>query len=292
MSLGVSAYPIVYSYQAVTTYVYKSRAKSNGAHTVKVYAIDELGNTSILVSASITLNTYLRAAENLTHELLGNSSIDLSWDVSPDDADAEFAFYNIYNNAGSGEIDYDTPVAQLAAGVITYNTGILANGDWLFGLRVKKTDGKIEDNVHNVIRQIIPNVPDAPGMPGSIDDDTQTTVLAVAGGKAKIYVIYPYTAADHFNVYWRKKNSGQAFTYGSPQQQFDYQTAAIQDFTTDQITYEESDTYEFVVRAATASNVEEENTDMIEVVLDGRVPDAPTGLTLTAIASDEVGSIE
>ena len=284
---------ILYSYLKGVLYKYITPALDNGAHTIKITAFDELDNESAILSGTITIDTYLRPAEQFSGELKANNSIDLTWDKSPDDADATFFRYNIYDNNGSGEIDFATPQAQKVAGSISHNTGILGNGDWKHAIRVEKTDGKIEQNVNNIVRIKIPDVPPPPGLPGSRDDDTQLTVIPETGGKARLFMYYPYEEATHFHIYWQPKGSLIShFSLSAPNEEFDRSADIIQDHLTPRITSEESRKYFFVCRAVNSSNREEENKNIVAATLDGKAPQQPTTMTLTAIMANEDGDIE
>ena len=287
--IGTKYQSIIYSYATQTAFQYITKALLNGSHTIRVAVVDALDNVSDYISDTISINTYLRPVQSFIHTLDNDNSITLGWNVSPDDADPTFDKYNIYSNSGSGEINFATPIIQLVASTIIYDTGILANGDWKWAIRVQKTDGKIEENYQNIIRQKIPAVPQQMGLPAAIDDDTDLTVIPLSGGCALLQLIFPYSDANTFNVYWNDIGADILnFDLVTPNETFTRQSSNIQEHTTGQITTEQSKEYWFLIRGEN-SNGEEDNENIISAILDGKNPFAGSGLTLTAIAGDEIG---
>lgn len=287
MALGPGYGTFLYKYYEGKLYTYVTPALLSGSHAIQITALDEFENESDLISGNASVDTYLRPASRFTGTLVANK-ITLTWTVSKDDADGDFDKYNIYWNSGSGDIDTDTPLIQLAAGVATYTTAALGNGDYKFLIRVQKVGGLIEQNWDQYFRQKIPDVPEQPGLPGSNDDETQLFVTAETSGKARIQFIYPYKNCDHFNIYWRE--TGES-SWGAVKETFTPSNNIVQEHLTGVITYEESKSYDFMVRAANASDEEDGNNDIVACVLDGKKPQKAQSITLTVVNGDEGSSV-
>tara|TARA_Y100000034_G_C6909379_1_gene423320 strand:+ start:2906 stop:3865 length:960 start_codon:yes stop_codon:yes gene_type:complete len=284
---GVGVNSVIYSYVQGMLYTYITESLLNGSHDVDVIAVDDFLNESTDLSDSITINTFLRPAQDLIHVFdSGDNSIDLTWTLSLDDADATFAFYNVYSNSGSGSIDYTTPVTQLAAGVVTYDTGVLAIGDWLWAIRVEKTDGKIEENVDNIISQKIPDEPSPIGLPGANEQDTFISIIPVSGGK--VFIEFPYLGTcDHFNIYWNDVGSDLSdFSFVSADDSFTRVEGIFQSHTTIQATTKDNTEVYFLIRPVSATAVIQANTNVISVTLDGKNPEPADNLVLTAVGDD------
>jgi hypothetical protein len=71
------------------------------------------------------------AVKNFHAELLSEGKVKLSW--SPSTA-SDIASYHIYSDNGTGTVDFNTPITTVGAGTLSWTTGQLAVGDYIFGI--------------------------------------------------------------------------------------------------------------------------------------------------------------
>jgi len=116
-------------------------------HYYVVKAVDEAGNLSDAACVKIEASGAPYPISNLRYSSLPGPKIYLYWQESPSD---DVDHYNIYSNAGSGEIDYSSPIAQ-ASGTYWQSEEILSSGVWKFNVRAVDKDGFEETNFHNEI---------------------------------------------------------------------------------------------------------------------------------------------
>jgi hypothetical protein len=144
---------------------------------------------------------------NLLAELVGTKQIQLTWDPS---ASQNVTRYRVYWNSGGGEIDYGTPVADVAAPVTTWTSEKLHGGKtYSFGVRALNEFGE-EQNTSVTASMLIP----APAAP-------QNLQAQVVDSKQVRLTWDPSTSLDvvSYRVYW---NGGSGVVnYSSPLQVLD-----------------------------------------------------------------------
>ena len=98
----------------------------------------------------------------------GGEVAELSW---PKSASTDVEKYNVYGNAGSGNVDYTTlyatvwakPGGEYPTGNYTYTTRRLASGTWNFGVRAVDEAGNVQTTPVREDSCTITRVPEPPG---------------------------------------------------------------------------------------------------------------------------------
>jgi hypothetical protein len=97
-------------------------------------------------------------------EVTEGDKVKLTWFCSVLKQKAAPARFNIYHDAGTGQIDYDNPVAEVAYGgrrFYNYESAALEAGRYLFAIRAEGADG-VENDSPALLRIEVPGAsPDA-----------------------------------------------------------------------------------------------------------------------------------
>jgi hypothetical protein len=97
-------------------------------------------------------------------EQLAGGKVKLLWYYCPLDQDSRPAFFNIYYDNNTGQIDYENPIASISyAGRKFYNyqSDSLEEGRYLFAIRVKNANGIKDSSLAKLAIQITINSPDS-----------------------------------------------------------------------------------------------------------------------------------
>ncbi len=101
---------------------------------------------------------------NLAAEVTEGDKVQLTWFYSVLEQKAAPARFNIYHDAGTGQIDYDNPVAEVAYGgrrFYSYENAALEAGRYLFAIRAEDADGVENDSPALLRIEVPPGSPDA-----------------------------------------------------------------------------------------------------------------------------------
>jgi hypothetical protein len=192
--------------------------------------------------------------------------------------------YNVYSNAGSGPINYATPVAS-GLSVLTWTSSALSfPGTWSFSVRAYDTvSGLEEQNLDCAISIILDSngndITNRPLPPTAI------RAFAMAAGSIRVEWYYPPSAGlkapTGFNVY---AGTGGSPNYGSPAATVAFSTGIANTFVSNLAGFVDGTTYTIGVRAYNAT-AEESNTNTVTVTADATGPAAVGALAGTATST-------
>ena len=187
--------------------------------------------------------------------------------------------YNIYSNAGSGPINYNTPVATVYN--FSWTSPPLAHPDtWRFGVRAFNNYGE-EKNLDAAVTIIL----DAFGNDITLRPSPPVGLraLALAAGALRVEWGYPVvnraTVPTGFHVYI---GTGGAPSYGSPTATVLFTAGIANTFVANLTGLVNGTSYQIGVRAYNAV-AEEPNTAFVTVTADSAGPAPVDSLTGTAI---------
>jgi hypothetical protein len=245
-----------------------------GRGSVKVPHYPKLG-----LPAPNTLHAGLMVARRESELRRGRGFL-LRWEPLPLFGPAIAALgYNIYSNAGSGPINYSTPVATVYG--LTWTSGPLAYPDtWMFGVRAFDSGGE-EQNLDAAITLILD---------GGGNDITNRPIapfglraFATAGGGIRAEwsynVINPTPVPTGFHVYI----GTPTVSYSSPAATVSFQAAIAGTFVANIPGLTSGDVYQVGVRAYNGV-AEEPNTVTVTVTADSVGPSPVISLAAIAVA--------
>jgi hypothetical protein len=191
--------------------------------------------------------------------------------------------YHVYDNGGSGPIDYSTIVATILGFTTTTWTSSALSfpGDWKFGVRAFNANGE-EKNLDAFVEIIL----DSSGNDITNRPIAPMGLRAFATAGAGVRVEWTYAAMNRaklptgFHVYI---GTGGAPSYGSPVATVSYQAAIAGSWVANLAGLTGGTTYAVGVRAYNAT-AEEPNTTFVLVTADSSGPSSVVSLTATAVA--------
>jgi hypothetical protein len=187
--------------------------------------------------------------------------------------------YNIYSNAGSGPINYSSPIATVYG--LTWTSGPLAFPDtWMFGVRAFDANGE-EQNLDAAVTIILDgggnDITNRPKPPFAL------RAFATVGGGIRVEWSYntinPSPVPTGFNVYL----GTPTISYGSPAATVSFQSSIAGTFVANLTGLTGGDVYQVGVRAYNAT-AEEPNTSTVTVTADSVGPGPVVSLTAVATA--------
>ena len=184
--------------------------------------------------------------------------------------------YHIYSNAGSGPINYSSPVATVYG--LSWTSGPLSYPDtWMFGVRAFDSYGE-EQNLDAAVSIILDgsgnDITNRPKPPFAL------RAFALAGGSIRVEWSYntinPQPVPTGFHVY----TGIGSVSYGSPAATVSFQSAIAGSFVANISGLSNGVTYSVGVRAYNAT-AEEPNTTAVTVIADSVGPSAVVFLSAT-----------
>jgi hypothetical protein len=238
------------------------------------------GLNSVVFSTSLLLGDSTKFADSgfIAHAVAADSGLEGDFGTS----DILTFGYHIYDNGGSGPINYSSIVATiLGFTTTTWTSAPLTFPDtWKFGVRAFNANGE-EQNLTCAVTLVldssgidITNRPIAP---------TGLRAFATVGGGIRVEWTYiPTTAAKlptGFHVYI---GTGGTPSYGSPVATVSYQSSIANMFVANLASLTDGTAYTIGVRSYN-STAEEPNTNTVTVTADATGPTAVVSLTAIAI---------
>jgi len=268
---------------------------ANDTYQIRVASEDDLSNVNTPGAdpeafASVVVSAFTLPPINLDFTVSGNNVI-FTWDHPSTGAPTTYNFYGIQNG---NVIDRTTALATISGSLRTHTIN-LASGDWKVVLEA--TVGGVESENLNLAEFTTPDTAQAPpkaGLASTSEPNAevdQTNPFAVTGlelsnvsvGKVKIRFLWLWgSLASTFNVY---NNGGSGdVDLVTPADTFARQAGIVQEFTTAQLhSVDTNQLWKFVVRAENSDLVEEKNTDIYEVLVDGVAPDLIEDIALDTV---------
>lgn len=270
----------LYSIGETTNLYYITDILEDGDYYFGIKVADAAGNKSIAYVNKVTINGAPPPLVNLKIKTRTGPKIRLEWNL-PDTEDIQA--FNIYDNNGSEDVNYDTMRSSVANDEITWISPVLSYGDWIFNCRVMDDNNLEEVSFYN--EQSISIVE------GGVFGPTEVSGLlarAISGGR--IQLLWQATANnDSFSIFY--DNGTGTIDYNNPFEiieprfvisntWFRYDTSALIN----------GQTYKFVVRATYAGE-EETNTNVVSAIADATAPATLDSLTIEqVIGGREIGN--
>jgi hypothetical protein len=191
--------------------------------------------------------------------------------------------FRIYDNGGVGPTDYDTAKATVSEYVLSWMSGALSYpASYRFGVRAYNEYGE-EKNV-DVVEEVtlVGSGSECPARPNR---PTSLAAAPAAGGKVQLSFSYDSTGeaagCTHFHVY-SDAGSGEV-NYGTAIGTVTKDDGPLThyEFLTGTLTSGVS--YRFAVRAATASDAEDDGIESVAVTADADAPEQPASLSATVV---------
>lgn len=253
----------------------------NGNYLLKVTDVDNVGNENVGIQKSVSITYFPLPPANVLATLNGNT-VTFTWTTSADGVPS--GGYVLYGNGGTGgNIDRTTVLATFLGSVNSGNY-VAANGNWSFVLEA--INNGIQSNSLYLVSLMIPittTVPPKVGTSGSNPLGVTGLMLSpVSVGCVSVSFLWLYgTGADTFNVY--TDGGTGVMNYVTPAFTFARQSNLIQYYTTSQLSFIDGPTtFQFVVRAQ-LNGVEEKNTDIYSISIDGKAPDLSQNVVVDTI---------
>jgi hypothetical protein len=249
----------------------------DGVYTYKVKSIDNLQNINDGVEVNVTIPPRLWFPKNVTSVLSDTDKIKVSWEQA--DGGLSPIGYNIYSNNGVGEIvDKSVPLATVANNIFEYEFDSLVDGVWRFIVEAYDNNNEsINFFATKITKPVEDEVPPDPNNSGS-DDDVSNEFMRniiltnVSIGKCGIRFVW-FGGAVNFLVY--HDSATGTIDWNTPKYTFSRVNGIIQEFVTEQLLTEDVDTvFKFGIRAENSAGENDGNTNVYEVLLDGKAPEA------------------
>lgn len=254
-----------------------------GTHKIAIVVEDVVGNSTIPIIITKTLDYFPNAPTNFVATYnSGPKTVTLTW---TDPTNSDLSTIRIFSDGGVGDKtpDYLTEIGSAAAGVETFTTGALADGDYVFGIRALDSAGNLETNVDLLQKINVPNaaIPFAIGFQSLINDEGDDEIVLVGipleGGKVKLEWEYFQDKINAvvtlFKIYTDSGTGIVDFSsaIGSVVRNSDL-LLSLHSFTSARLTDDAKLKLRFVVRGETSSGIDDRNTDFIEQDLFGQIP--------------------
>jgi hypothetical protein len=191
--------------------------------------------------------------------------------------------YQIYDNSGLGLIDYATPRATVIDSATAWTSGALTfPATWRFGVRAANEYGEEKNlDVADELR-LLESGNESPPRPNR---PTSLAARPAASGKVEIIFNYDSTgeaaACTHFHVCY-DGGSGQV-DYANPVGSVAKDDGPITHYMFLSGALTSGVTYRFAVRAATASDVQDDGIESVAVTADADPPNQPASLSAEVV---------
>jgi len=254
-----------------------------GTRKIAIIAEDIAGNRATSFIVEKTLNYFPNAPTNfvVTYNA-GPKTVTLTW---TDPTNSDLSIIRIFQGKGTDVTapDYETELANVAAGVETFTTGALADDDYIFGIRAEDSAGNLETNVDLLVRINVPNAafPFKIGFESEIVDEGDDEIVLVGfpltDGKVTLEWEYFFDKVNAtvtvFKIYTDNGTGIVDFltAIASVVRNSDT-TITLHTFTSGKLTSNAQIDFKFVVRAETAAGVDDRNIEFITVTLFGQPP--------------------
>lgn len=276
---------VSYRYQGFNRVIrfFITQKLAEATQKIAVVVEDVAGNQSVPVILTNALDFFPDSPTNFNAVYNpGPKTVTFTW---TDPTQADLATIRIFQGSGIDVLapDYVFEIGNVAAGVETFTTGALADDDYIFGIRAEDSSANLETNV-DVVKRV--NVPDA-AIPYEIgfDSDTQDvgedevalTGIPLPDGKVTLDWEYfqdkEAAVVTLFRIYTDNGTGILDFSssIGSVVRNSDVlNTTHV--FTSDTLTEEVKRKFKFVVRAETATGLDDRSVNFIELELFGQKP--------------------
>lgn len=273
-----------------------SQPVSSGTYKVKIASEDDLGNINTPgvdpeAFASVVVAAFTLPPRNLEFVATGND-VAFTWDHSTEGAPDTYNFYGILNG---NTIDRTTALATISGSLKAHTILGLESGAWKIVLEATK--GGIESENVNIVEFTLPSTQQAPPRPGlsatdspnAEADDTNPFVATglelsnVSVGKVKIRFNWFWgSLATKFNVF-HNGGSGEV-DFVTPAFTFNRVEGFLQEFITTQLhSVDTNQDWKFAVRAENSDGIEDDNTDIYEISVDGVPPNLIQDIALDTV---------
>ena len=189
--------------------------------------------------------------------------------------------YRVYHNAGEGRIDYATVRETLSDAADAWTSDALSYpATWRFGLRAYNEYGE-EMNV-NVADEVVLL---ASGEESSPRPNKPAGLGATPAADGKVTIAWSYDAVgadaqcSHFHIFHDSGTGEVDFTTPIGSVDLDADGGTLTHYTFESNALDDGVTYRFAVRAVTADEIEDTNTEWVEATADATAPTQPASLS-------------
>ena len=266
------------------SYEFITDALASGTYKFVVRTVDTSGNeTTNTTETSQMLTTYPNLVTSEAVVVIAGPKVTITW---ADPADIGAGSVRIFHNSGNASNlfpDYSTVQATIAAGTQTWTSGNLADGIWVFGLRVFDATNE-EPNTTVVLVVRLESAAEVSGYPAK---PLLVTQNAAAGKVDLLAIVQPITRSG-------RATQVKFFTNDGAGGNVDYATALGAGFialhergsvylaTLTSAAYGET-ARKFGCRAYTAGSVVSVNADEITITPDSTAPGVPLSVTAAVV---------